>query len=406
MEFPETLLVGEFEKHIGCWLRSGNSWEDPLTLNLAEVSWIDVPALIYIAALVGDRSRMRLETTLKVPRSKRVRDFLRLWRFQAGIREITGLPFSFLVAREDLKYFGEDQDSYLQAKSGDPTNQIVLELTRRRFFGLIGHQVEGKSIDEAIIRQKWNHWRGHMIMQVLNNLLPGRRGSDISRVVIYEAMANSLQHPSASVMASVSKVDASVLGGAPSMSNQMLTLSFWDNGQGIVDTLGQCLQSGLPVRAKVDGGLLKDNVKAKFYTNEGLIRKKTIGFDWTPKMDSGASLILLSSIFPGVTRKVCQEVPAVASVEAFEGVPLNAPESSPGMGLYALLRTVVDGLGGSIAIRTGGLFMNVKANAAEKGKPTEAKYQAKILEHSAEIPAFYGNMVSIRIPLKHSKLTK
>lgn len=400
LKFTGSLAVGRMDQCLLAWTNRGNDWRHPLTIDLSGITWLDAPSLIYLAAIICGRTDSGLRTQLRIPSSKRVRDFLRLWRFQVGLREVTGLPLSYLVHPDDLQFFGEDQTTYKSTGGGNPTGQLIMELSSRRFFGLMGHRVEGNSQDKNIIRRKWNHWRGHLIMRVLDTLLGSQKSKDVSRVIVYEAMANSLQHPAASIMASVSKVDSVLLGDSLCSSPRKLTMSFWDNGEAIADTLMSCVNAGLPIRAQITEGLLFERVVVKHEKKNGEIVFEELGMDWTPSPESDASKVLVASMFPGITRKASINVPDVASVSEFETANYSSVAPGPGMGLYALLRTVVDELKGEVSVRTGSYFLNVKRNR-ENGTPECAvPYKAKVQHFPDELPPFLGNMITIRIPLR------
>ncbi len=72
------------------------------------------------------------------------------------------------------------------------------------------------------------------------------------------------------------------------------------------------------------------------------------------------------------------------------------------MGLHVLVNTVVDVFGGSLAFRTGSLFMNIRR--ADRSDD-EAKYRAKIARASDAVPPFLGNMLTIRLPIRVEQAT-
>ncbi len=118
--------------------------------------------------------------------------------------------------------------------------------------------------------------------------------------------------------------------------------------------------------------------------------------------------ILLASFFPGVSRDLNRQI------DLFN-------QNMPGIGLSYLINTIVNILGGEIAVRTSYYFINIGeadkgdkikyidqhfSNVKDKPKqkdifPNEFYYAAKIKKLSNKMPKFLGNMITVRIPIKY-----
>jgi hypothetical protein len=361
------------------------AWTRPLCIDLSATRWLDVPALMHLLAVIAGRHRDALETRLRLPRLRRVRDFLRAWEFPTAVGDVSGLQFRRLVTEDGLRYFGEPQRYYLGTPTGLPTVDVYRRLLRERFFGFVVRRFDADEASTALMELEWNRWRSPLVLRVLNRHLRSagsEAAREIARVVIYELLANAVQHPGATRIALSSKVDGIDLEDGSS-ATRLFTVVIWDDGTSIVETLRSCLIAGEPIRigtaTRIDDVFA---VKPVGWTPSS----DEYNVDWTPDRHASDEELLLASVFPGITQKAGRTIPSVP-------LPYGPRRSQVGYGLHSLYRSVIDTFGGSLAVRTGQTFMNLKRSPA----PGTVRYRAKI-ERLPGRP-FLGNMMTIRLPV-------
>jgi hypothetical protein len=348
-----------------------------LLIGLREVGFIDPIALLYLFAVVVRRAALGFDTELALPRSKAVRDFLRAWKFAEAFSASTGVPFRRLVSSSDHSYFGEEQTHYLEAKAAT----LEEYLAAKRFFGLMTRPIESSARRGRLVEREWSRWRTPLILRVLDRHLRGE-GRDVARVVIYELLTNAVQHPGAASVTVGSSVYGSVARGR--RQDRSFAVSVWDDGVGIADTLRQAMVAG-SIRAGDPATVDRFTLKPVGWEPKETVYEST----WTPDGAASDAELLLASLFQGISQKAIRT----------DIKPITMPgeedrAAQMGDGLHALYRTVVNDFGGSLALRTGPLFMNVKAG--ESGNPTS--YSVKLCRY-ADWPSFQGNMITARIPI-------
>jgi hypothetical protein len=359
-----------------------------ILLDLSNARYLDVAALMILLGVAAKRQASGLLTLLHVPRQRNVRDFMRLWNFPNAFQTVTGASFRQLVPEDDLRFFGEAQETYRHARSGRRGVDPALDaLIGSRFFEFITNRFSGAGAAPELVEREWRRWRDPLVMEVLRTHLAGP-GQDVARVLVYEVLANVVQHPLATCVSTTSYVSGSYFDDR--RHDTQLTICVWDDGQTIHETLrAAALKSGT-IRASTPA--IPDRIALKPVGWQ--ISSPHISVDWTPGVDAADAEFVLASLFPGITQKVAFKRP---TVKRFEAVPW---ESEIGFGLHALYRSVIDSFGGSIAIRSGSVFMNIKANPDRRERP-EVPYRAKVVVGAS--PTIKGNMITIRIPLKEAR---
>lgn len=362
-------------------------WKSPLNLDLTAADHIDIAALLYILTILEERSRGSLNTAISVPASRRVRNFLRAWDFPAAASAMSGSSFRNLVWEEDLEYFGESLSrSNVAPHYGnvDETESAFDRLLSKNFFGFMTYVFSSEPQIESIIDTEWTRWRRPLVLSVLNRHLKAP-GAEIARVVIYELLANAIQHPQAGLVTIVSQMqEASVY-----VPESHLAISIWDNGTSLTKTLGECIDSGGSVR--VAGTSVDDTfeVHASGWTPSA----SSYRADWTPGPSATPEELLLASAFPGISRK------AVVPTEDLARPELDQVMLHPGFGLHALYRCVVDTFGGTLSIRTGNQVMDLSAHRNSGGDGRS--YRARL--HRLDGRSFHGNMLTARLPLTNGR---
>lgn len=355
--------------------------DQPLLIDLQDATYIEPIALLYLLSVLASRLRLSDQTSLRLPASRRVRDFLRAWSFPEAVRAATATPFSRLVVPEDMQYFGEGQSVYARSPDTGPTGDLLRHLESRQFFGLMTYRIHASLEATRAVEDEWSRWRTPLIMQVLSRHIQGPH-EDVARVLIYELLANAIQHPQATTATVVSSVGRRP--NAETSRDTSFAISVWDDGLGIVQTLRKCLDATGSIR--ISPARTEDifSIRAEGWEcgNEHMTST------WNPPIDATDEELLLASLFSGVSQKVAaQTLPSVARPDT------GQPDREAGNGLYSLYKSVIDDFGGMLSIRTGQTFLNLKRDNAS------SPYKAKIVRYLGS-PQFYGNQFTVRIPLR------
>jgi len=348
-----------------------------VVVDLRETGFIDPIALLYLYSILVRRIALGHETELRLPGSKAARDFLRAWKFPEALTSATGMKFRRLVSPADHGYFGEEQTHYLEGKAAS----LEEFLAAKRFFGLMTRPIESSARRGRLVEREWSRWRTPLILRVLDRHLRGD-GRDVARVVIYELLTNAVQHPGAGSVTVGSSVYGSVSRGQ--RQDRAFAVSVWDDGVGITDTLRKAMGAG-SIRAGDPTTVDRFTLKPVGWEPRGSVYES----NWTPDEAASDAELLLASLFQGISQKAIRTDIEPIAMPGEEG-----RATQTGDGLHALYRTVVNDFGGSLALRSGSFFMNVKAG--RKGDPTS--YSVKLCRY-ADWPSFQGNMITARIPI-------
>ena len=363
-----------------------------LIIDMSAARFIEVATLLYIVALLEDRTSQSIPTQIRLPRQKRVRDFLRLWRFPTAVAQATSCTFVSLVDQRDHRYFGENNRGRTMSFTDRFRDESVVHLEDASFFSIQTFRPLTHSRTRLVVDES-SRFGSELVKSVLGKHLDGPE-SYISSRIVYESMTNAARHSGASLIQTASKfVAPNELQGD---SNGHFTICFWDNGRSMLDTLYEAIAEGKPVRA--------NKTRAELYANHLLVLKDheggksdqyNVSSGLVPTNATKPQEILFSTTFPGISRD-----PEGLEHTVHEEVSTSKPDwAGPGMGLYVLLNTAIDVFGGSVSFRTKNFFMNVKKASKRQG----THYRAKIQTFDETIlPNFKGNLVTIRLPLRAS----
>lgn len=388
--FPPQSTIGDVDKLISLDYFSLIQSSPELTLDLSSVEFVEIASLAHIVSIIVSRRRNGFDTTIKLPRSKMVRDFLRSWDFASGIFKATKIRLWDIVVEEDKKYFGENLSEKDQRYAGKIVfhDGEYVRIPPENYFGFITFLRENQNFSSAMALKEAGRWKREAIQSVLKKLLAGPEGFFASRI-IYEALMNSIRHPNAAIIQTSSCFRQKEDKEQKSMGH--FTMVFWDDGQSIVDTLRDALDRDQKISYPIPS---RYNISLR-YIFEDLEGKKSapkfIHSGDTQLRDSADEMLLLASLFPGITRDIMgrDHVPHPETKKTDEIL------SMPGMGLYLFINAAIKIYHGMVSIRTKNFFMNVKEAVKEK---SEVNFSVKIAQRS-EIPNFLGNMLTIRLPI-------
>jgi hypothetical protein len=414
VRFSKSVSLDRFEEALSeQYLRSGRS--KTLLLDFELCHYIDIAVLINLISVYSRRKERRQTTFLGIPRDKRVRDFLRVWRYPQAFTEATGTLFEDALVEEDRRYRGETQTTYTGLGSGLAAltydRDSIGTRRKRNFFEFTSYLLTPRQQSlfrgpvGAIPRLEAERWNNSLIREVLNTHLIAKDGADdVARVVIYESISNAVRHPEAQVIQTTSifllkdRSKESTSSFTTSRSGN-LRIFVWDDGEAIADTLAPLIRNKRPVRAYQLDRFMYDKIYLELMAF-GTTKQSTVIADQfdDPAHDAPEELILLSSLYPGITRTVAEAAQAVDPLVPDAPTELMNWVRQQGMGLYALTRTVLDLHQGSLLIRSGRHKLSIEL-AKDKYRKTGARYKSTVTTYPRTFPRFKGNLLIIQIPI-------
>ena len=348
-------------------------------VDLLEAVEFDVVALVLLLSAVANRQSAGKETRFRLPRDPLARHILRLWRFPRAVTAVTHVPFRMLVESADLRYFGEKWPRLkVRGEATSARASVLAYLVGQQFFGLSVHRIDSEQSLAHMIDSETSRWRNYALVKLLDKVLSGQ-AIDVARVVLQELLANVVEHPQPSLAVIASQLDI-----VPHLDEDVpaaLTISVWDDGQSIVETLRTCLREGKRIRIDRSDTTDSFTVEAQSWSP----RFATYPSTWTPSQTAQDSELLLSSLFPGITRK------AEGQTESALQEAANAPIDF-GFGLFTVYRTVLSQFDGSVEARCEQVIL--KLNSLSAGR----QYHVKVISDKG-LPWLPGTVVTVRLPV-------
>jgi hypothetical protein len=422
--FVGTVLSDDIENQLARFHKETDS-KDPLLFDFEQAEFIDIPALVNCIATLVQRKENNLETFLGYPKAKKTRDFFDIWRFAEAVNRATGNPFELFLLPEDRHYLSEQQESYRGVGDGIDALEYNPDWddnpnSKRNFFEFTTFSSGEQNVMQtepllAAPRNESKRWTGALIRQVLMKHLGSETPKDdIARVVIYEAISNAVRHPKAHIIQVVSHFARKAIQedeintkktSKDAEKNKLegsLRICVWDDGDSISSTLLNAVKAGKNVRAFRFPVYMYDAIHVRVKNFEGAkLREIVVNQSEDLTADSTEARVLLSSLYPGISRAVDDAVPPV---EPYENAALEEPSSyldwMPGMGLYSLAKTVLDQYQGSLFIRSGNyrLLMEIAHDAYRVQH--KVHYKCTITSYPNVFPMFRGNLITIKLPIK------
>lgn len=519
IRLPRHCDVGEAEAEADAFFRREQPLPQELVLDMSSCVFVEVATLVWALGLIKALDKAGHPINVRLPRDKKVRDFLRVWQFPRAVKDAVGVSLDCFLSDSDKRVLRSDEEEGMDKMeyAGRVLNMRGMEqrLVSEDFFAFTSFPPRTSSSGEGLAEAQHRRWRQDHIVSVLDRHLSAR-GDTVGSHIVHEAMLNALRHPRCRLIFMVSFLDrpsdyslskrngirdwrgffgrlrldrietrpnprkriwellppdisraitgrgtkaplrkefeGAFLGalngllsrrdlyqresfaavtlcaeaqhllayGVKSLSRtemqkvnrylieaafpnevvQMdrghLTIVFWDDGESIVDTLRKAIDADKKIRSLEPGDLCADYL----VTRENELGEKSspqiIASDLLPNANTEDALLLLASLFPGITRDVAGEGHVVpAEVEA-----QDRRFGLPGMGLYVLANQAVDVFGGMVSLRTKDYFLNLQGvPPAARGRRSE-RYTVKLRTYGPWYPQFPGNAVTVRLPLK------
>ena len=440
----ESAKIGRVEKDIYLYLKD-KDFSQPLIIDLSEVRFIQPPAtLVFLAQFIYKRHIKGLKTSIKPPISNEVRNILFTWRFYEIIEDLTGKQIYFFMDEKINRFppskFELEGKTYYLDINRDYFDKYyredqVKKLVKKGFFSLICEPFKETNQKNLALKRQTRTWSTEkLITDVLQqNLLEiVSIGNLLPNTIIFECLTNAANHPSSDHFVIGSFYDftnSEDLSQKPKNTPDYFTIVIWDDGDSIINTLLKSIYSGLNVRATESFELAKKSGYRSWFriVRENYESNKNIEFlyyDYLPEIASPLDEVLLSSFLPGISRLPAvlpnnddQEDLSNEEIDHDSGDRINYL-SGTGMGLTYLLKAVTKDLNGSIHIRTdnylleftrarkgGGIESNdmlfFKKLNKESNKEVDFFCKAKLRQYPSDVGCFLGNMITVKIPLKH-----
>jgi anti-sigma regulatory factor (Ser/Thr protein kinase) len=237
----------------------------------------------------------------------------------------------------------------------------------------------------SVIDTEWARWRSPLVLSMFGARL-GKRSPEIARVVIYELLANAVQHSHANLVVVAAHAQRPA-GRGPRRPTEELTISVWDNGDSVTHALREQFDRSEPAPSSLvpNDTFLLESVGWTAVTDR-------YRAGWAPRVDAPDEEFLISSLYPS------GPCPGNRS-HRFEQYPaVSVTKQRQAYNLHALYRCVVDLFSGVLEIRTGSQLMTLGLGQ----KQNKRRFYNMRLQRIGGRP-FRGNLFTIRIPLAHAQ---
>ena len=198
IKFPETLTLKVIEDYFYNNLKIIKESKN-IRIDFQDVEYIEIGCFFYVISLMSIIKNKGGNVILKLPKSIKVRNIIRLWRVPIVLKEIIKVPFKDLVEQEDLKYFGENKnllgDFYKKLSRNE---EGLLKLFQLNFFSLYNLPFNDESNKKNTLINEPNKWEDSFIQAVLKKHLKKFDSNSenlIPRIIIYECLTNAYRHP-------------------------------------------------------------------------------------------------------------------------------------------------------------------------------------------------------------------
>lgn len=391
VRFGRTVVGSHIDRHIAESDVSGDvstSRGRTYIFDFTETQFISVSSSQYVIAFAVKCAKHRWRFEIIPPLSKRVRDFWRLWNFFEALVIATDRNIANIIHSDARSILDEKQTTFRERSTATTYHGGETTLRSLNFFGFHSILLSGKASGMVAVAET-EQWRTKEIRDILDRGLAIKSDYLVSRV-IFEAIFNALRHPEAQIIQTASwhlKLYQRTSGDTAYDAKGPFSLVFWDNGKSFTSIMQRALEDGVKLRSTVDSDF-KTSYLVEYTDMEYGSRDKSetvIESDIDINMKTSEEIRLLSTLFPGVSTSGPHE-----DAHAYE-----SEMSRRGMGLYTLVETVCNTLGGKVAFRTGRYFMQISQAGPHKRKSKGVDLVAKISKVPKNVPTFFGNMLSI-----------
>jgi len=239
--------------------------EDSLIFDMKNVTFFDINALISYSCFLKTLQNKDVKFKLALPNDKKVRDFLKGWKFYETLIENKDFPIKeiegLLYEKKDVKLFREKQKNYLFDDINFDSPYSLL---------LSGHMLEIKNFIDSFEKNKISRLKIDEFIQemgrpyrntFLDKMLDAKEGNsgEFVRILLQESLLSMFDHPDATIaLAAMAKEPVSKY-----QDNFILCVA--DNGENIPNTLRN-FYSENPLGKKTPKPESNDSVWIKYAT--------------------------------------------------------------------------------------------------------------------------------------------
>jgi hypothetical protein len=388
-----------------------------------------------LIAYISKLQRLGREAQIKLPREQRIRDMLKVW----------GLPYALATAC-DRSLFGlcdqEDRDTYYNSEErqltfnlarfpkGSPVQApIGSELSNRlarfsydqkklprswNFFGFQSFDVRSAEDKVALAKQEQENWSQRNLTKIISTKYHLDARYLASRI-IFESIYNSLRHsdanfiqtsalkqthtPTVSLTQSIDPYELTAESGTPAKST--MSIHYWDDGQSMLEVFSKKLDDNPSLVRKPSDPEFISRYKVSYYDrcSDNLIASDRFDSEMAITSELPDHLKLTCLTFPHVSS--AHDTPGNAVAE--ETAKDDKRYAATGMGLYLLTHAATKIFDGSVSIRTGHYYMEIRKNGYQKLRRNNPDYNhdfsVKIWRQPKALPSFCGNIITVRLPV-------
>jgi hypothetical protein len=362
-----------------------------LLFDLGDIRFADPTTLLYLTAVLSSLSRRGTSISIELPRSKRVRDLMRRYRFGQALQRLVESPALELLTESSATYTTEPALHYL----GRPRIAGDARAEERAQQRLAAISVTPRPTPDAAVTGM-REWMDDDVAALLKQHL-GDSADLIGPGIVFEALANAVEHPQASNLVTNGFFDERARKG-----KGLLTIAVWDDGESIVSTLRTALRKKRKLRSpRAKIALEPYNAWYAIFEGESpaaskTLKKKVFSDDFTPTEDSPDPDLLFAAALPGVTCDPARKFSVAAT-------KLKKPNfDRPGMGLYILTSLAIDSfVGGEVLLRTGAVSANFRRAPLKVQKYEQCHYRVGIVHQPKMSQYLSGNLLVVRLPLNY-----
>ncbi len=290
----DPLVVADIARLFELWPEGVDASQDSVTIDLGSGARIHLELLAFLIGFLVRRARLGLSSALELPPEGDSLEFIRSWQFLEQLSWACGCSIDELLTERsrDLLRTQTSPPKYLKVAASQRGRESVLSMNFFSFQPAIGSTASAAANS---IRVKFENDR---VQTVLSRSF-GRNADRLGKVVVQESIVNAGLHPGASRVLYASQF--------PQSSNSELSLTIWDDGTPIVETLLNALSGGGTIYAPAFGAKTEEIAftirpdGGGLDPSDGLYRDRISTAD--PQHRISREHLLLSAFFLGVTRE-------------------------------------------------------------------------------------------------------
>ncbi len=355
-------------------------------IDMSAVEYMQHDLLQYLIAIMKARQEEDLDTFLQLPTSDHVRYFMNAWRFPDTIERILDRDYEDVLTPLSRKAYRHDETSeenpYVKYFAGPGGRELSLSTN---FLGLT--KIEKLRTPYLTAANEESRWLRPDVVAVLNKLLNNKALHLIGRV-IKEAVWNSARHPDAEEIYISSQF---LRPKTPSMPKSLAdedsvsaSLTFWDDGTSISETLAESLY-------------FNQSITGPAFGEE---KDETFRVTYTDPFGGSTTLTTTSTDVPeGVNREMLTLAAFFLGVTSDPYGTTGEPGSEPGVGLHNLKLSAINDLGGIVQYASG--YVRLTIRRATDGL---SDYRAHINAVGEDGPRVHGNLLVVRTPATVSSI--